>query len=252
MLKAWFHVLFSLLSLLNLDFWGVMSGKVHIQLLLSFRPGSFLLQHFLNFRKTSIHWSSLHSYLLLFLLPSRSFSIICHYNHFLADSWTPLLFSSSLLFIWSNPNMNELNLSLCVQSVPEYCWRKSHSQSDFTLNSWSFVLITALEFHCVSLNTPVRFSITTDWKLVTSSWIQMCKPVLASIFLSLCYCRGGSPSLLGVNSSIWALESFCFPYSRTLLLQLSLLFHHFILSFRSFSSMCKHVLGSPILNSMPA
>lgn len=30
MLKAWFYVLFSLCSLLNLQFWGVMCGKAHI------------------------------------------------------------------------------------------------------------------------------------------------------------------------------------------------------------------------------
>ena len=70
--------------------------------------------------------------------------------------------------------MNELNLCLCIQSVFNLNIageKKSHKLIFlyFHDHNLTWVLTTALEFCCSSLNVPMRFSITIDYKLVTSS-----------------------------------------------------------------------------------
>lgn len=121
------------------------------------------------------------------------------------------------------------------------------------ITNLTWILTTITEFYCASL-----IHLWDSPSLQTANWSHLPESKFANLYWPPSFCPYVLVDevllfLLGVNSSIWTLDSFSFPYKG--LCSFSYPFFCFIsftCSFGLFSPACKHVLGSSILKDMPS
>lgn len=113
------------------------------------------------------------------------------------------------------------------------------------ITNLTWILTTIMEFYCASL-----IHLWDSPSLQTANWSHLPESKSANLYWPPSFCPYVLVDevllfLLGVNSSIWTLDSFSFPYKG--LCSFSYPFFCFIsftCSFGLFSPACKHVLGS--------